>query len=373
MVLSSVDEYGYLQSPLSSYKPIELRKIDDAIMAFWLPYMQRSLVFYIDLNEEMHFKIEPYYGLVFNEYDIVGQSYFLDLDFGSDEAVSISLPRALLNLILSRYLEPLLPEHFDDNFVCNVLEMICVDVLGAIKSNTGTVVSFRAFSGVKGKFKSQWRVYLNDKPIFYPILCIGSQPIIEDLLKRLFVDASYKPKIQSTAELKIVNAIRKISLKKLKNLRLGEIIVLMTKRHPVNEPLGLIGNKIVLHTILKDMELHLTREPSMIHDVEELKMTMQDDDIDALPEFDNSDNSDNSDNELEAAINDYKVTVTFEISRLEIPVNMISQLTEGSILNLQKPITDDIFLTVSGRTIAIGEVVQIGRNFGVLIKEVFNG
>ncbi len=368
MALSSViDEYGYLQSPASSYKPPELRKIDEAVLAFWLPYMQRSLAFDIDLNDTMHFKIEPYYGVVFNEYDIVGQSYFLDLDFGSDETVSLSLPRALLNLILSRYLDPLLPEHFDDSFVCSVLEMICVDVLGAIKSSTGIAVSFRAFSGVKGKFKSQWRLYLNDNPIFYPILCIANQPIIEDLLKRLFIDALYKPTMQPTAELKIVSAIRKISLKKLQDLRLGEIIVLMTKRHPVNEPLGLIGNKIVLHTRLQDMELYLTREPSMIHDVEELKMTMQDDDINALPEFDNSDNA------LEAAINDYKVTVTFEISRLEIPVNTISQLTAGSILNLQKPITDDIFLTVSGRTIAIGEVVQIGRNFGVLIKEVFNG
>ena len=105
----------------------------------------------------------------------------------------------------------------------------------------------------------------------------------------------------------------------------------------------------------------------MIQDVEELKMTIQDDDINALQEFDNSESA------LDTAINDYKVTVTFEISRLEIPVHTLSQLTQGSVLNLQKPVTDDIFLTVSGRTIAVGEVVQVGRNFGVLIKEVFNG
>ena len=39
--------------------------------------------------------------------------------------------------------------------------------------------------------------------------------------------------------------------------------------------------------------------------------------------------------------------------------------------NIKGEITEDIFLTVSGRTIAVGEVVQVGRNFGVLIKEIF--
>lgn len=367
MVLPSVDVYGYIQSSSSAYQPPVFRKTDETILAFWSPYIKRDLAFDVALNEEIYFKIKPYYGGVFNEYDIVGQSYFLDFNFGSDEYITISMPRTLLNIILSHHLDPLLPEHFDDTFVCHILEMIFVDILSKIKSQTGIAISFHPFSSARGQFKSQWRLYVNDNPIFYPILCIGNQIIIEDLLKRLFIHASYKPTIQPFSEAKVISSMRKISLQKLRNLKLGEIIILMTKRHPINEPLVLIGNKIVLHTALEEMELHLTSEPSMIQDVEELKMTIQDDDINALQEFDNSESA------LDTAINDYKVTVTFEISRLEIPVHTLSQLTQGSVLNLQKPVTDDIFLTVSGRTIAVGEVVQVGRNFGVLIKEVFNG
>ena len=123
------------------------------------------------------------------------------------------------------------------------------------------------------------------------------------------------------------------------------------------------------------MELHITQEPSLIYDVEELKMTIHDDDVNALPEVETDDyseeESDDEGGELKTALNDYKVTVTFELNRLEVPVHILSQLSEGSVINLQKQITEDVFLTVSGRTIAVGEVVQVGRNFGVLIKEVF--
>ncbi len=356
-------------------KFLSLKKIDEALLEFWSSYIQKSLFFNIALNENLNFKIEPYYGVIFYENDIIGQPYFIDLDFGSSQPVVLSIPRSLLSLILGSYLDPLLPEHFDDNFVCDILTMICIDVITHIKEKTGITIKFQPFSGTKGQFQSQWRLYAEGNPIFYPILITGEQAIIDDLLKRLFVYAVDKPKINPYVELKIISMVRKISIARLRNLKLGEIIILMTKRHPINEPLVLIGNKIVLHTVLKDMALHLIRDPSIIYDVEELKMTINDDDIDALPEEHSeayhNDAEMDSDNELDLALNDYKITVTFELNRLEMPAKIVSQFSQGSIINLQKQITEDIFITVSGRTIAIGEVVQVGRNFGILIKEVF--
>jgi flagellar motor switch/type III secretory pathway protein FliN len=168
--------------------------------------------------------------------------------------------------------------------------------------------------------------------------------------------------------LTIVSFVRKIAISKLKNLKLGEIIIVMTKRHPINQPLVLIGNTITLHTRFNQDTLELLDNPTLSHYVKEINMVNQNDDINAIQP-----NQEESSNEFDLALNDYKVSVLFELNRLDMPVKDISKLSQGSIINLQKPITEDIFLTVSGRTIAIGEVVQIGQNFGVLIKEVLNG
>jgi flagellar motor switch/type III secretory pathway protein FliN len=233
---------------------------------------------------------------------------------------------------------------------------------------------FRAFSGVMGGFKSAWRVYINDNKDFYPVLIMGKQEIIHDLLRHVFAKAKLKPAIRTSLPLKVICVARKISTRQLRRLRLGELIILMTKRHPINEPLVIIGDTIVCHTILNGMELHLIKDPSLLKDVEELNMTIHDDDINALSqrqseEFNADETQANS--ALVNAMNDYKVTVTFELNRLDMATHLIEQLREGSVINLQKEITEDIFLTVSGRTIAVGEVVQVGRNFGVLIKEIF--
>lgn len=393
-------------------KPLNLRTINETMLDFWHPYLNVDLEFNVTISESVQLKIEPYFGLIFNEYDIAGQSYFLDLDFGGQENVTVSVPRALIGIILGGYLDPLLPEHFDDLFVCSMLEMILVDLLAHIKETTGIDVHFLPFSGAKGNFRSQWRIYVNDQKIIYPILIVGANHVVKGLLDQLFVKAIPKPTYQPVMELKIFSMMRKMSVSQLRSLKLGEIIILMTKRHPINEPLVIIGNKIILHTVLKGMALHLTQDPSLIQDVEELHMTVQDNDIDAVsgdndapPSNEGVDTDSSSENtassppppekpkampqsqgskgdkdkmpvpesELDAALNDYKVTVTFELGRLETPASILSKMTKGSVLNLQKEITEDIFLTVSGRTIAIGEVVQVGRNFGVLIKEVFNG
>jgi flagellar motor switch/type III secretory pathway protein FliN len=253
-----------------------------------------------------------------------------------------------------------------------------VDTLTAIKQKTGIMPKFHSFAGIKGDFKSFWRLYVNDdKDISYPLIIGGEQRIVDDLLKKLFAKSAYQKSASPLIPLKIVSVVRKMRLSQLKSLKIGEIIILLTKRHPINEPLVIISDKIVCHTTLDDMELHLTQDPRLLEDTEELKMTIDDDDIDAIPEnqseeFDDNphDNDDDGHHSINTALNDLKVTVTFELNRMELSTQAISHLREGSVLNLQKQITEDIYLTVSGRTIAVGEVVQVGRNFGVLIKEI---
>ncbi|MFT6071641.1 MAG: flagellar motor switch/type III secretory pathway protein FliN [Alphaproteobacteria bacterium] len=363
-----------------AYKALNIKKVNESLLNFWLPYLQRSLEFNITLNDDYTLKIVPFYGIIFNEYDVSGQSFFIDIDFGSAEPVTISISRSLISIILGHYLDPLLPEHFDDKFVCLMLEMILTDILNNIKEKTGISVKFMPFSGAKGNFKSQWRIYVNDDSMPHSVLAAGKEEIVKDFLDKVFSQTHKKKTLEPAVALTVFSVMRKISIQKLQNLKLGEIIILMTKRHPINQPLVLIGNAIILHTQLDGMALQLTQNPSMIHDVEELKMTVQNDDINAIAEAENPSYDDQHEqeqkppqSELDVALNDYKVTVMFELNRLEMPAKALSQLTQGSVINLQKEITEDIFLTVSGRTIAVGEVVQVGQNFGVLIKEVFNG
>jgi flagellar motor switch/type III secretory pathway protein FliN len=169
-----------------------------------------------------------------------------------------------------------------------------------------------------------------------------------------------------------------MSTSQLRTLKIGEIIILFTKRHPINEPLVIIGNKIVCHTVLNDTALQLTQDPQRIQDTEELRMTIHEDETYAAQEQHHQEEEMMAEiphqeyhaNPIKEALSDLKVTVTFELSRMEMSTNAVSQLREGGIINLQKQITEDVYLTIAGRTIAIGEVVQVGRNFGVLIKEV---
>lgn len=360
----------------NTYTPLKLKQVNQDLFEFFSPYIKCDADFYITISDSLYFRIEPHYGLIFNQHDVIGQSYIIDIEFSSEEPITLAIPQSLINLILGNYLDPLLPEHFESDFVCSILEMIFADFISTLKENTGIILHFKQQKNSNPNFQTQWRVYVNDdNTIYYPILMSGNKNIIKDLLDRIFASMSFKPTLKPLAEIKVISFLRRISLKHLYNLKLGEIIIVMTKRHPINEPLVFIGNKIVLHTVLKEMELHITQEPSLIYDVEELKMTIHDDDVNALPEVETDDyseeESDDEGGELKTALNDYKVTVTFELNRLEVPVHILSQLSEGSVINLQKQITEDVFLTVSGRTIAVGEVVQVGRNFGVLIKEVF--
>jgi|GEM_PF-4304654 len=363
---------------------IALRRVSESLLQFWLPYLQRNIDFNIAVNERINCHVKPYYGLIFHHYDPHGEPFLLDVHFNQDEPITLSITKPLITLILEVFLDPLLPEHFDGVFVCSILEIILVDLLEAIRKKTGITIQLKPYTKAYGNFKSQWRVYVNDNKNLYSVIAIGQKKIIKAFLELLFNDATEKKHFVPMVPLTVISFIRQMHIQALQNLKLGEIIVIISKRHPVQQPLVMAANDIILYTQLNDMTLQLTQNPSIITDVEEINMTITEDEI--PPESDSQEEPvthhddyqssqalPEADSALNAAVNDYKVNVLFELNRLEVPAKTLSDLTEGSVINLQKPITEEIFLTVAGRTIATGEVVQIGQNFGVLIKELFNG
>ncbi len=66
------------------------------------------------------------------------------------------------------------------------------------------------------------------------------------------------------------------------------------------------------------------------------------------------------------------VEVSAELGRSNISLKEIFELSEGSIIELEKLVGEPLDLVVNGQIIAKGEVVAIDNNFGLRIKTVIS-
>jgi flagellar motor switch protein FliN/FliY len=71
-------------------------------------------------------------------------------------------------------------------------------------------------------------------------------------------------------------------------------------------------------------------------------------------------------------IMDVLVNVTLEVGHAEITVRELLQLTQGSILELDRPAGDPLDVLVNGVRVARGEVVVVNDKFGVRLTEVIS-
>ncbi len=67
---------------------------------------------------------------------------------------------------------------------------------------------------------------------------------------------------------------------------------------------------------------------------------------------------------------DVEVTISAEIGRVSMPIGEIVKLGEGSVIDLDRPITSPVEVVAQGVRIATGEVVVIDDCFAVRIKEI---
>lgn len=71
-------------------------------------------------------------------------------------------------------------------------------------------------------------------------------------------------------------------------------------------------------------------------------------------------------------IMDVTVNVTLEVGHAEITVRELLQLTQGSILELDRPAGDPLDVLVNGVRVARGEVVVVNDKFGIRLTEVIS-
>ena len=70
------------------------------------------------------------------------------------------------------------------------------------------------------------------------------------------------------------------------------------------------------------------------------------------------------------AILDVPVTLSMEVGRTRIPIRNLLQLTQGSVVELERGAGEALDVFVNGTLVAHGEVVVINDKFGIRITDV---
>ncbi|MBE3587825.1 MAG: flagellar motor switch protein FliN [Thermoanaerobacteraceae bacterium] len=69
-------------------------------------------------------------------------------------------------------------------------------------------------------------------------------------------------------------------------------------------------------------------------------------------------------------LTDVPVTITVELGSTTMKVRDILQLTEGSVVELDRPAGDTAEVLINDQPLARGEVVVLGSNFGIRIESI---
>jgi flagellar motor switch protein FliN/FliY len=70
------------------------------------------------------------------------------------------------------------------------------------------------------------------------------------------------------------------------------------------------------------------------------------------------------------AILDVPVTLSMEVGRTRIPIRNLLQLTQGSVVELERGAGEALDVFVNGTLVAHGEVVVVNDKFGIRVTDV---
>ena len=90
-----------------------------------------------------------------------------------------------------------------------------------------------------------------------------------------------------------------------------------------------------------------------------------------MPELSASAGEANPDGNLDLIL-DVPVTLAMEIGRVRIPIRNLLQLTQGSVVELDRLAGEPLDVTVNGTLIAHGEVVVVNERFGIRFTDVIS-
>ena len=78
------------------------------------------------------------------------------------------------------------------------------------------------------------------------------------------------------------------------------------------------------------------------------------------------------DNEKMDVILDIPVSLSMEIGRTQLPIRNLLQLTQGSVVELDRLAGEPLDVMVNGTMIAHGEVVVVNEKYGIRLTDVMS-
>jgi len=85
-----------------------------------------------------------------------------------------------------------------------------------------------------------------------------------------------------------------------------------------------------------------------------------------------SDTQNTIENEKLDVILDIPVSLSMEVGRTQIPIRNLLQLTQGSVVELDRLAGEPLDVMVNGTLIAHGEVVVINEKYGIRLTDVMS-
>ncbi|MFT4613160.1 MAG: flagellar motor switch protein FliN/FliY [Bacteroidia bacterium] len=70
------------------------------------------------------------------------------------------------------------------------------------------------------------------------------------------------------------------------------------------------------------------------------------------------------------ALLDIPVTLSVEIGRSKVPINQLVSLSQGSVIELDREVSEPLDLLVNGKLMARGEVVVVDGRFGLRLIDI---
>ena len=166
-----------------------------------------------------------------------------------------------------------------------------------------------------------------------------------------------------------------LSLREWKQAKVGDCLLLDRCTYHPEQKKGTatlcLDAKPLFELRLKEGEIKIL-EHSLIQ--EEQPMVDQEN---SPPESEKSENEENplwtaeEENKPPVApVENVPLTLTVEVSRLQMPLGKVAELKPGNVLDLKIAPSPDVHLCAGGKRIAKGELVQIGEALGVKILQV---
>ncbi len=91
-----------------------------------------------------------------------------------------------------------------------------------------------------------------------------------------------------------------------------------------------------------------------------------------MEDFREEDETNHVDNDKLDVILDIPVSLSMEVGRTQIPIRNLLQLTQGSVVELDRLAGEPLDVMVNGTMIAHGEVVVVNEKYGIRLTDVMS-